>query len=133
MDDSRLNNITAIVEFLKSSQKLVLNLDAIEDKYRFLDKTIDRFRYVGLKRKDKQILLAYLKKITGYKKAQLLRLVKREVSGELKRKKYQRTNSHRTYQSADIKLLEKTDELHLRLNSWDTKEILRRTSDISIN
>lgn len=64
MDDSRLNNITAIVEFLKSSQKLVLNLGAIEDKYRFLDKTIDRFRYVGLKRKDKQILLAYLKKIT---------------------------------------------------------------------
>lgn len=126
MDDSRLNNITAIVEFLKSSQKLVLNLDAIEDKYRFLDKTIDRFRYVGLKRKDKQILLAYLKKITGYKKAQLLRLVKRAVSGELKRKKYQRINSHRIYQSADIKLLEKTDELHLRLNSWATKEILRR-------
>lgn len=130
MDDSRLNNITAIAGFLKSSQKLVLNLDGIEDKYLFLDETIDRFRYVGLKREDKQILLAYLKKITGYKKAQLLRLVKRAVSGELKRKKYQRVNSHRIYQLTDIKLLEKTDELHLRLNSWATKEILRREWEV---
>lgn len=130
MDDSRLNNITAIAGFLKSSQRLVLNLDAIEDKYCFLDETIDRFRYVGLKRKDKQILLAYLKKITGYKKAQLLRLVKRAVSGELKRKKYQRVNSHRVYLLADIKLLEKTDELHLRLNSLATKEILRREWEV---
>ncbi len=126
MDDSRLNNLTAIAEFLKGSQKLVLKLETIEEKYLFLDKTIDRFHYSSLKRKEKQILLAYLKKITGYKKAQLLRLVKRAARGELKRKKYRRINSHRIYQPLDIKLLEKTDEVHLRLNSLATKEILWR-------
>lgn len=130
MDDSRLNNLTVIAEFLKGSQKLVLNLETIEEKYLFLDETVDRFGYHRLKRKEKKILLAYLKKITGYKKAQLLRLVKRAVKGELKRKKYRRINSHRVYEPLDIKLLEKTDELHLRLNSLATKEILRREWEV---
>ena len=130
MDDSRLNNLTAIAEFLKGSRKLVLNLETIEEKYLFLDKTVDRFSYPSLKRKEKKILLSYLKKITGYKKAQLLRLVKRAGKGELKRKKYHRINSHRIYEPLDIKLLEKTDELHLRLNSLATKEILRREWEV---
>lgn len=130
MDDSRLNNLTAVAEFLKGSQKLVLALETIEEKYRFLDETVDRFGYISLKRKEKKILLAYLKKITGYKKAQLLRLVKRAARGELKRKKYRRINSHRIYETLDIKLLERTDELHLRLNSLATKEILRREWEI---
>jgi len=130
MDDSRLNNLTAIADFLKGSQKLVLNLETIEEKYLFLDKTIDRFGYHRLKRKEKKILLLYLKKMTGYKKAQLLRLVKRATMGELKRKKYRRVNSHRIYEPLDIKLLEKTDELHLRLNSLATKEILRREYEV---
>ena len=130
MDDSRLNNLTAIAEFLKGSQKLVLNLETIEEKYLFLDETVDRFGYHRLKRKEKKILLLYLKKMTGYKKAQLLRLVKRAGAGELKRKKYRRVNSHRIYEPLDIKLLEKTDELHLRLNSLATKEILRREYEV---
>lgn len=130
MDDSRLNNLTAIAEFLKGSQKLVLNLETIEERYLFVDETVDRFGYPRLKRKDKQILLSYLKKITGYKKAQLLRLVKRAGTGELKRKKYRRVNSHRVYEVTDIKLLERTDELHLRLNSLATKEILRREWEV---
>lgn len=130
MDDSRLNNLTALAEFLKGSQKLVLNLETIEEKYLFLDKTIDRFNYLHLKRKEKRILLSYLKKMTGYKKAQLLRLVKRATRGELKRKKYRRVHSHRIYEPLDIKLLEKTDELHLRLNSLATKEILRREYEV---
>ena len=56
MDDSRLNNLTAIAEFLKGSQKLVLNLETIEEKYLFLDETVDRFGYHRLKRKEKKIL-----------------------------------------------------------------------------
>jgi len=126
MDDSRLDNITAIYDFLKGSKKLVINLSSIEEKYSFIDHTVDKFHYSKLKRKDKQVLLIYLRKLTGYKKAQLMRLVKRAVLEKLKKKQYKRVNSHTIYQSGDIKLLEKTDELHLRLNSLATKKILQR-------
>lgn len=130
MDDSRLTNFNQIREFLKYSQKLVLILTTIEDKYEFIDKTIDRFNYKHLNRKDKRTILSYLRKITGYKKAQIMRLVKRAAKGDLKRKTYKRTNPNIIYRPYDIKLLERTDELHLRLSSLATKEILRREYEI---
>ncbi len=41
-----------------------------------------------------------------------------------------RHNPHLVYKAYDIKLLEKTDDLHLRLNSLATKEILRREYEV---
>lgn len=132
MDDSRLINLNQLKEFLKGSQKLDLSLRkmGIEEKYQFIDQTIDRFKYHKLRRKEKRIIIAYLRKITGYKKAQVYRLIKRALNGYLKRKKYQRINPKRIYTSLDIKLLEKTDELHLRLSEKATLEILRREHEL---
>lgn len=132
MDDSRINNITQIKEFLKGSQGFDFSLRKakIEEKYKFIDKVIDRLKYGKLSKKDKKVVLYYLKKITGYKKRQLLRLVSQAVVGELKRKPYKKLHPHRIYTSLDIKLLEKTDELHLRLSEGATKEILRREFEI---
>lgn len=132
MNDSRINNITQLRAFLKGSQKLDLSLRkaSIEDKYKFIDQTVDRFSYRQLKRKDKRVVLAYLKKLTGYKRTQLNRLVSSAKGGALSRKPYHRTNSYRIYATPDIKLLEKTDEFHLRLNSLATKEILRREYEV---
>ena len=76
--------------------------------------------------RDKRVVLSYLKKVTGYKKAQLARLTKRATIGTLLRTPYHRTHPVRIYTSVDVKLLEKTDELHLRLSERATKEILRR-------
>ena len=111
---------------MKSSQKLVIKLTSIEGKYDFVDSVVDKFRYRDLNRKDKRIVLSYIKKITGYKKAQVMRLVKRASLGNLKKKEYKRFNPNLVYRSYDIKLLEETDELHLRLSSLATREILRR-------
>jgi len=126
MDDSRLTNISQLKEFLEGTQKLVVKLETIEDKYKFIGKTVDRFGYKLLSRKDKRIILSYIKKITGYKKAQVMRLVKRAIAGNLKVKTYKRVNPNKTYRLYDIKLLEEADEIHLRLSSLATKEILKR-------
>lgn len=130
MDDSRLTNLNQIKQFLESSQLVGLRLSGAEEKYAFVDQTIDRFGYALLNRKDKIIVLQYLKKITGYKKAQLSRLCQRAVLGKLLKKKYYRKNPSLTYLGVDIKLLEKTDELHLRLSSLATKEIVRREYEV---
>jgi hypothetical protein len=114
MDDSRLTNISQLKEFLEGTQKLVVKLETIEDKYKFIGKTVDRFGYKLLSRKDKRIILSYIKKITGYKKAQVMRLVKRAIAGNLKVKTYKRVNPNKTYRLYDIKLLEEADEIHLR-------------------
>ena len=130
MDDSRLTHLNQIKAFLQGGLKMVLVLETIEDKYRFIQSTLQRFKYRRLKKRDKRILVVYLKKLTGYKKAQIFRLIKRGVKGKLSRKKYLRTNPNLIYRGADIKLLEKTDEFHLRLSSLATKEILRREFEI---
>lgn len=130
MDDSRLTNLNQIKAFAQGSLKLVLVLETIENKYQFVRSTLKRFKYRRLKKRDKRLIVAYLKKLTGYKKAQLFRLIKRGIKGKLYRKKYIRTNPNIIYRGADIKLLEKTDEFHLRLSSLATKEILRREFEI---
>ena len=130
MDDSRLTNINQLRKFLKSSKKLVIKFTTLEEKYAFIDKTVDRFNYQNLTRKEKRIVLAYIKKFTGYKKAQLYRLVARAILGRLKRKKYVRENPNVIYTVRDIKLLEETDENHRRLSSVATKEILRREYEV---
>jgi transposase InsO family protein len=132
MNDSRLTNITQIRAFLKGSQKVDLSFEevGIEGKYTFIDQTVDRLKYRHLSKKDKRVVLNYLTKVTGYKKAQLHRLVKRAKVGSLKRRSYQRTNSHKIYTGRDIKLLEKTDEYHQKLNALATKEIMRREVEV---
>lgn len=128
MDDSRITDTTQLREFLKGSQGFSLSLRGatIEEKYTFINQTVDRFHYHILPKRDKRIVLSYLKKVTGYKKAQLARLIKRATIGTLTRTSYHRTHPVRIYTPVDVKLLEKTDELHLRLSERATKEILRR-------
>jgi hypothetical protein len=132
MNDSRLTNITQLDKFLKGTEKLDSSLrDAgSEEKYTFIDDVIDRTGYKRLNRSNKRVVINYLKKFTGYKRAQLFRLIKRAKYGELKKKKYVRKNPNRKYSSYDIKLLEKTDERYLRLSEKATQEILRREHEI---
>lgn len=132
MDDSRLTNITELRAFLKGSQRLVVTLEGspIDEKYKFISATIFKFRYFKLNRGDKRIILLYLRKITGYKHTQLFRLVERARIGKLVKAKYVRIKPSKIYTSGDIKLLEKTDELHLRLSERATLEILRREFEV---
>lgn len=132
MDDSRITTVAQLRDIVSGTQKLVLSLEtaSLEEKYAFISKSIKQFSYRKLAKKDKRIVYLYLRKITGYKKAQLYRLVKRAEKGTLKVTPYRRIHPHKMYTSRDIKLLEKTDELHLRLSELATKEILRREYEI---
>ena len=131
MDDSRLINITQLRAFLKGSQRAGFFTDGSpEANYAFIDSTVDRLDYRRLSRPDKRTVLAFLKKMTGYRRSQLFHLVRRAAAGKLTRRPYHRVYPHLVYTGADIKLLEKTDEVHLRLNGLATKEILRREVEV---
>lgn len=132
MDDSRIINVNQLRGLLKGSEGLDLSLRqaGIEEKYRFIDQTVDRFHYWQLRKKDKRVVRRYLKKVVGYRHTQLNRLIKRAGQGKLERKPYRRINPRRIYTRQDIKLLEKTDEVHLRLSEKATQEILRREHEL---
>lgn len=133
MDNSRLINVTQLNDFLKGSQKMVVSLEdaQLKEKYDCIEKTLKQFKYRTLKKKEKRIVLNYLRKITGYKHTQLFRLIERVgEKGQLVKKSYHRINPTRIYTSSAIKLLETTDELHLRLSEDATKEILRREYEV---
>src|SRR5579863_7393568 len=128
MDDSRLLNVTQLGEFLKAAKKVVVTLEnaSISEKYSFIEKIVKQFSYPKLSKKEKRIVIAYIKKVTGYKKQRVYQLAARAEGGTLKAAVYVRVKPHKIYTTGDIKLLETTDELHLRLSEDATKEILRR-------
>lgn len=128
MDDSRITSIAQLKEFLNASKQVVVSLEqsSLEEKYSFIEKTIKQFSYQKLSKKDKRIVIRYLQKVTGYKHTQLFRLTKRAENDSLRKALYKRSSPNRIYTTTDVKLLEKTDELHLRLSEDATKEILRR-------
>ena len=135
MNDSRITSIAQVQDFLKASQKISFSLEdaSIEKKYEFIDEILKKFLYVKLPKKDKKIILVYLQKVTGYKKERLYQLIARAEKGSLKRSLYKRIKPHKIYTTMDVKLLEKTDEVHLRLSEDATKEILRREYQIFHN
>src|SRR5258708_24013505 len=128
MDDSRIISITQLQEFLHGTQKIPFSLEtaSIDKKYTFIGKTIKKFLYKKLSKKEKKIIIWYVQKVTGYKKKRVYQLLARAENGTLKKAVYKRVNPHKVYTSFDVKLLEKTDELHLRLSELATKEIVRR-------
>ncbi len=132
MNDSRITSIAQVQDFLKASQEIPFSLEdaSIEKKYEFIDETLKKFLYVKLPKKEKKIIIWYLQKVTGYKKERLYQLVARQEKGDLKKSLYERVRPHKIYTAMDIKLLEKTDEIHLRLSEDATKEILRREFEV---
>jgi len=66
MDDSRINNISELEGFLKSSKRMVLRMETIDEKYKFINKTVRKFKYQKLRRKERHLVLLYIKKFTGY-------------------------------------------------------------------
>ena len=130
MDIKRLETLDQLRNFVKGSQKFVMKAKTIEDRYEIIESLVDKFDYPRLNRKQKHLVLIVLKIFTGYKHSQLHHLIESCLEGNLSHKKYIRVNVHRTYTGSDIELLEKTDELHYRLSSAVTHEIMRREYEI---
>lgn len=131
MDDSRIENLSELAAFVEGLGKTELRVESILERYILIKTTVEKFDYMHLRKRDKHIVYLYLRRLTGYHKAQLLRLIKRVVTdGKLAKKPYVRKNPNIIYTPADLKLLEATDLVHCRLNSLATKEILRRQSEV---
>ena len=75
MYDSQLNTIDEIKNFLNSTNKVSFKAESKEEVYDWVKKILVKFSYAyKLSREEKGLVKRYIKKVTGYSRAQVTRL-----------------------------------------------------------
>ena len=127
MTDSHIISITQIKEFLKVSSVIKFKAASKEEKYKWIDDVLNRFKYFGLRKKDRGIVRGYIVKMTGLSQSQLTRIIaKKKNFGKVFLNSTARHRFPRKYDATDIALLIETDNAHNRLSGPATKRILKR-------
>src|SRR5680860_120995 len=84
-----------------------------DDRYRWIQRELVRFRYRGLCRADKGVVIRYLVRVSGYSRQQLTRLIAQyRDAGSLRRSQRTAAGFIRRYTDQDIRLLAAMDERH---------------------
>jgi len=127
MDDSDQKTIADLKRFLKGSRRLKLKGISRKEKYSWMNRTLGKFIYSRLRKKDKSIVKKYMLTMTGFSDAQVTRLIARNrTHGRIATENGSRHCFPRTYTKQDVELLARTDNLHQRLSGPATKELFQR-------
>src|SRR3989338_7895815 len=126
MIDTNLNDFNALGKFLNGNLPVKFSGGSKKQKYEWVKEVLVRFNFRKLRKGDRGEVREYIQKITGYSNAQLSRLIAKYLKGRLAFVEYERHSFPTRYSPADIVLLCKTDNIHLRLNGYATRQILVR-------
>ena len=131
MNDEQLLTLNQVQAFLEGTVTLAFSV-APEARYDFIARTVRRFEYGRLKRRQKAVVLRFLERVSGYSRQQISRLVKRAADRRKMIKHYQgsRTRFTHTYTPADVLLLAQTDTLHGTLSGPATKKLMERAVEV---
>ncbi len=131
MNSSKLETIEQIREFLSGTEIMEFSVESTEGCYAFIQTTLDKFGYGRLGKADKGLIRRYLRKMTGYSRAQLTRLIAdHRKRRRLGRRPRPRSRFPKRYLDADIGLLAHTDEVHGTLSGPATKKVLEREAEV---
>jgi hypothetical protein len=76
MNESRLDTIEQIREFLQGTAEVSFSIPADESKLRaFVVTVLKRFGYFGLAKGRRGVLFTYMRRLTGYSRQHLSRLI----------------------------------------------------------
>lgn len=127
MIDSRLSGSKEIKELLKSTEAVEFKRKDKAEAYKWMQETLEKFRYLKLRKEEKGIIRKYIAKMTGYSRSQITRLITRyRSSGYIRERQYRRHTFKTIYSPIDIRLLAETDEVHDFPNGASLKKILKR-------
>jgi len=131
MNDRELHTIEQVKQFLGGNEEVEFKGITVKEKYAWIEDVLIRFGYHRLKKADKGVLRQYIRKVSGYSRAQVSRLVvKYKKTGRLQKTDYRRYRFPCRYSVHDVKLLARTDELHGWLSGPATKKIMEREYEI---
>ena len=110
MNDDNVVSIAQLREFLKLSQGAKFTSENRKEAYEWVGRTLTKFRYSRLRKKEKGIVKKYLITMTGYSETQIDRLINRKKEwGRVVPKKRTQPTFERVYTSEDIALLSEVD------------------------
>ncbi len=114
MSLEQLITLEAVKQFLDGTQEVAFNVATDNpERYRWVQKTLVKHRYMLLGKTDRGTVTRYLMKVTGYSRAQTKRLIQQYVrTGTIAVKPARRNGFKRAYTEADIRLLASMDERH---------------------
>lgn len=131
MNDTKLQTLADIRRFLDGTVEVEFSIEDKTARYRWVQTTLVRLRYLTLGKKDRGLVLRYLQRVSGYSRAQIKRLVQQYVKrGKVERRQRTVTGFKSVYTSADTVLLAKTDALHDQLSGAATKKLCERMYQI---
>ena len=131
MNDSHMASIAQLKEFLQASKIIEFKAVSREEKYKWIESTLNRFGYFSLRKKDKGIVKRYICQMTGLSKGRVKKLVGRKrKSGKVCVLSTKRHKFSCVYTPKDIGLLSDTDKFHGRLSGNAAREIFRREFEV---
>jgi hypothetical protein len=126
MDDDSLMSIAQLKELLKLSESAKFNSLSVDQSYEWIAKTLKKFRYGRLSKKDKGAVKKYLRSMTGYSETHIDRLIARKKkTGRIIKKKRTQPTFERFYTVDDIALLSEIDNAENRRNGKAVKKTCR--------
>jgi transposase InsO family protein len=127
MDDSETTSLEQIRAFLAGSGDVRFRGRNRADVYGWIERTLVRLEYAGLRRNGKGLVRRYVARMTGLSRAQITRLIAGYVkTGHVKPAPYQRRRFPSRYTRADVDLLAYVDRSHGNLSGPATRRILQR-------
>ena len=131
MDEAKIETLADIEDFLSGTTGVEFRLEGKGVCYDWIRRTLVRFWYLRLGKKDKGLVRRYLEKVTGYSRPQLNRLIAQyRDTGEIRRSQRTTNGFSRRYDSGDIALLAELDDLHDGLSGTTTKKLCERAYTI---
>jgi transposase len=126
-----IENLTTIIDlehFIQGNQAVAFTvLGDKHERYQFIQKTLIKFRYLTLSKADKGVVTGYLRKVTGYSRQQLTRLIKQyKETGRIKWQPCRSNGFSTTYDKKDIKLLAEMDQRHDDICGHAIKKLIER-------
>ena len=110
MYDEHVESVAQLAEFVKLSKCAEFSSKDRRETYEWMGKTLGKFRYRRLSKKEKGIVRAYLQTVTGYSDTQLDRLIRRkQETGRVYAKKRTQPTFPRVYTTDDVALLSEVD------------------------
>lgn len=131
MNDTKLTELPQVRKFLSGTEGVEFKPLAMATRYSWIAKTLKRFNYHRLRKKDKGAVRDYILKVIGYSRQQLTRLISQhKENGWVGRRRRARRSFPTRYTAADIRLLAKTDKYHDTLSGPATKKLFERAYHI---
>lgn len=125
MNDDSVVSIAQLREFLKLSNSATFGRKDRDEAYEWIGRTLGKFGYHRLAKKERSIVKSYICRVTGYSDSQVDRLIRRKKEvGRIVRKERTQPIFERVYTAEDIALIAVVDNAEGRRTGGALKKTI---------